>query len=241
MSDSDLDSVSTVWEWKLSLEMALYTTILNAVVSILISLILVSNSDQLRFQILGSPSGTAILGASEVLLVVPLFIYTGKLGISRDQLGIHIGSRTQVMADTAIGVIIGVTMVPTSLIVSTLNEAILGPQPQADYIRAAFNAGSWLELILLLLSVIVVVAPVEEIIIRGFIQQGFERSFGGTKGLIAASLVFAVMHLSLWSILPLTILGAMLGLCFRIRHGRILAPIVSHALYMVCLIVSVPY
>jgi membrane protease YdiL (CAAX protease family) len=59
--------------------------------------------------------------------------------------------------------------------------------------------------------------------------------------LIAASIFFSLMHLNIWSIFPLTILGMMLGLCFRIRHNRILAPVISHALYMVYLIVSVSY
>jgi membrane protease YdiL (CAAX protease family) len=241
MSDSDVDLVPINWEWKLSFEVASYTLLLDLALSASLNLILISISDQIRFQILGSPFGTAILGASEALLLVPLLIYARKLGISRDQLGIRIGSPSQFVADIAFGVIIGISMVPISVITSTLNEVILGPQPEADYIKGSLTAGSPLELLLLLSSIIIVVVPVEETIIRGFVQQGFERSFGIARGLVFSSLVFAIIHLNVWSIFPLTVLGMMLGLCFRIRHNRLLAPAISHALYMVYLVVSVSY
>jgi membrane protease YdiL (CAAX protease family) len=141
--------------------------------------------------------------------------------------------------DVTVGIIVGIAMIPVSLFASALNEAIIGPQPQAGYIKGAYSAASPLELLMLLSSVMFVVAPVEEIIFRGFVQQGFEKSFGRGKGLTAASLFFALVHLSAWSIFPLTILGMMLGLCFRVRHNRVLAPIISHALYMVFLVFSV--
>lgn len=241
MNDLDPDSVRTDWEWKLSFEVASYTLLVNLALSAFLSLILTSLSDQMKFQILGSPYGTAILGASEALLLGPLLFYTRRFGISRRQLGIHIINHTKVMADMAIGVMIGILMVPISMITSTLNEVILGPQPQADYVKGSLTATSPLELLLLLFSIIAVVVPVEETIIRGFVQQGFERSFGGARGLILSSLVFAFIHLNIWSIFPLTILGMMLGLCFRARHNRLLAPAISHALYMVYLVISVSY
>ena len=241
MSEPDADLNGISWEWKLSFEVASYTLLLDLALSASLNLILISISDQMRFQILGSPYGTAILGASEAFLLAPLLIYTRKLGISRDQLGIRIGNRSQLAADIAFGVIIGITMVPISMITSTLNEMILGPQPQANYIKGSLTAASPLELLPLLFSIIVVVVPVEETIIRGFVQQGFVRSFGDAKGLVFSSFIFALIHLNVWSIFPLTILGMTLGLCFRIRHNRLLPPAISHALYMVYLVVSVSY
>ncbi len=241
MSDSNLESTRANWEWKPSFEVALYTLLLNAILSSFLNTFLNSMSDQLKFKILGSPVGTAIMGTSEVLLAVPLLIYMKRLRMTRHQLGIRVGNWAQVMADIVIGGLIGLSMIPISSITSFLNEIALGPQPNAEYIVAAFTVTSPLELVLLLLSITMIVAPVEEIIMRGFVQQGFETSYGGPIGLVVASLFFSVMHLSPWSIFPLTVLGMMLGLCFRIRHGRILAPVVSHALYMVFLIVSASY
>jgi membrane protease YdiL (CAAX protease family) len=241
MSDSNLESTGTNWGWKPSFEVALYTLLLNATLSSFLNAFLNGMSDQLKFQILGSPVGTAIMGTSEMLLAVPLLVYVKRLRITRHQLGIRARDWSQVVADIVIGGLIGLSMIPISSITSFLNEMVLGPQPNAEYIVGAFTVTSPLELALLLFSTAIVVAPVEEIIMRGFVQQGFEASHTGPIGLVAASFFFSVMHLSLWSIFPLTVLGITLGLCFRIRHGRILAPVVSHALYMVLLIVSASY
>jgi hypothetical protein len=236
MKDSDRNSKGINWGWELSFEVALYTLLLDIFLSVCLNLILISISVQTKFQILGSPYGTAILGASEVFLLIPMLTCSKKFSISRDQLGIRFGNWTEIMKDAALGVTIGLLMVPISIISSELNELILGPQPQSDYIRGSLTASSPFELSVLLFSIILVVAPVEEIIVRGFIQQGFEGSFGLVKGLVSSSLIFAFMHLDAWSILPLTVLGMMLGLCFRLRHNRLSAPIVSHALYMVYLV-----
>jgi membrane protease YdiL (CAAX protease family) len=239
MSDPNLESPRANWEWKPSFEVALFTLLLNAILSSLLNIFLNSMSDQLKFQILGSPIGTAIMGTSEMLLAVPLLVYIRRLRISRRQLGIRVGGWAQVVADIVIGGIFGLLMIPISSIASFLDEMVLGPQPNAAYIAGAFTVTSPLELVLLLFSITVVVAPVEEIIMRGFVQQGFETSYGRLTGLVVASFFFSVMHLSPWSIFPLTVLGIMLGLCFLMRHGRILAPVVSHALYMAFLIISV--
>jgi membrane protease YdiL (CAAX protease family) len=131
----------------------------------------------------------------------------------------------------------GLVMVPASIVLSTINEMAIGQQPGAEYIRHAFTLTSPFEAVLLLSVVVFVVAPSEEVISRGFIQQGLERSFGRIKGLLLASLIFAIIHLNLWSIFPLLGLGMMLGLVFQLRHDRVLAPIASHAVYMICLVV----
>jgi membrane protease YdiL (CAAX protease family) len=241
MKDSDRNSIGTNWGWELSFEVASYTLLLDIFLSVCLNLILISISVQTKFQILGSPYGTAILGASEVFLLIPVLIYSKKFSISRDQLGIRFGNWTKIMKDVVLGVTIGILMVPISMISSELNELVLGPQPQSGYIKGSLTASSLFELSLLLFSIVFVVVPVEETIIRGFIQQGFEGSFGSLKGLVSSSLIFAFMHLDAWSILPLMVLGMMLGLCFRLRHNRLLAPIISHALYMVYLVASVSF
>jgi membrane protease YdiL (CAAX protease family) len=224
------------WTWRASLDVALLTLLLNAVLSFLLSWVLQDISNLINIQILGSPIGTTILGAAEASLLIPLLVYSKRLEISRFQLGLHLDNLHQSLADIISGALMGLAMVPASIILSAINEMILGQQPGAEYIQRAFTIASPFEAVLLLSAIIFVVAPVEEFVSRGFIQQGLERSFGKLKGLVLASLFFSVMHLNLWSILPLMLLGMMLGSVFRLRHGRILAPITSHAVYMICLV-----
>ncbi|WXG45613.1 MAG: CPBP family intramembrane glutamic endopeptidase [Candidatus Atabeyarchaeum deiterrae] len=223
--------------WRIPFEIALCTLMLNVVLTLSLNVLLTGLSSQLSIQTIGSPIGTAILGFSEALLLTPLLLYSKKYAITRPQLGMYARSRTNVLADVAVGVVVGLAMVPVSVVASALNQSILGPQPEAEYVRTAFAVNSPFETILLLSSIILVVAPVEEVIFRGFIQQGFEKSSGKLKGLLLASMLFAITHMDPWSIFPLFLLGALLGLSFQLRHRRVLAPITSHSLYMICLIV----
>jgi len=241
MTNPNHESTIPSWTWRASFEVGLYTLFLSALLSFLLGTLLEGMSNELNIQIAGSPIGTAILATSEVLLVVPLLIYLKKFNINPSQLGIHVLDWKQALADAAIGVLVGLSMIPVSFFASVLNEVALGPQPGAENIRSAFTATSSIETILLFSSIVLVVAPVEEVISRGFLQQGFERSFGKAKGLLLASLFFSIMHLSLWSIFPLFLLGMILGLCFQLRHRRIIAPIVSHAFYMVYLVFSLSF
>jgi len=142
MKDSNRNSKEIIWGWELSFEMASITLLLDIVLSVCLTLILITISAQTKFQILGSPYGTAILGASEVFLLTPVLIYSKKFSIGRDQLGIRFGNWTEIMKDVALGVTIGILMVPISMISSELNEFILGPQPQSDYIKGALTASS---------------------------------------------------------------------------------------------------
>jgi membrane protease YdiL (CAAX protease family) len=193
-------------------------------------------SIQLDIQISGSPIGTSILAGSEVILLCPLLVYLRRFNINRAQLGIYIRNWRQALTDVLFGLSVGLLMIPISFFASALNELILGPEPGAENISRAFTVTSPIEAILLFSSIVLVVAPVEEVIVRGFLQQGLERSLGKFKGLLLASIFFSIMHLSLWSIFPLTLLGIVIGSCFQLRNWRITAPITSHACYMVGLV-----
>jgi membrane protease YdiL (CAAX protease family) len=241
MTDPSFELSKPSWTWRASLDVGFFTLFLSAFLSFLLNTIMEGVSSQLNLQIIGSPVGTSILAGSEALLLCPLLIYMRRFGINRVQLGIYVQSRRQVLTDVLIGLSVGLLMLPISFFVSALNELVLGPEPGAQYINKAFTATSPIEAILLCSSVAFVVAPVEEVVVRGFVQQGLERSHGKYKGLLLASIFFAIMHLSLWSIFPLTLLGIVIGMCFQLRNRRIIAPIVSHACYMVGLILLLSF
>jgi membrane protease YdiL (CAAX protease family) len=238
MSKPSPEKTKPAWAWEASLEIGFYTLFLVALLSILLGALLGVLSDELNAQLIGSPVGTTILAISEALLLIPLLFYLGKHNINRIQLGVYVKDWRQGLLDTAFGIIIGLTMIPLSFFASALNGIVLGPQPGSESIEKAFTATSPIEAILLCSSIVFVVAPVEEIIVRGFLQQGFENSFGRGRGLLLASFFFAVMHLNLWSIFPLFSLGIVVGLCYQLRHYRIISPIAAHASYMISLVFS---
>jgi membrane protease YdiL (CAAX protease family) len=75
----------------------------------------------------------------------------------------------------------------------------------------------------------------EEMLFRGVIQNSvaslFEPDFGAVAGLVAASLLFGVLH---WLTLTYAILAALIGLYLGglwIATGNLLVPAVVHAVY----------
>jgi hypothetical protein len=84
---------------------------------------------------------------------------------------------------------------------------------------------------LLLILTVAVVAPIfEEMVFRGFLYAGFERSLGAMPALLLTSAVFASMHFqyNYYEVLHIFILGLVLGWA-RLRTQSLWTPIAMHA------------
>jgi len=83
----------------------------------------------------------------------------------------------------------------------------------------------------------------EELLFRGLIQQDFSEAFGWKWGLLTASLLFAVMHLT-WRSLPelgfVFAAGLILGALY-LKTKSLVAPIIAHAANNVMLVAVLPY
>jgi len=83
----------------------------------------------------------------------------------------------------------------------------------------------------------------EELLFRGLIQRELTKTFGWKWGLISASLLFMVMHLS-WRSMPelgFTFLGGLLLGYIYYRTKSLIAPIVIHGVGNVVLVSVMPY
>ncbi len=83
----------------------------------------------------------------------------------------------------------------------------------------------------------------EELLFRGLIQQDLTGAFGWKWGLLGASLLFAVMHLT-WRSLPelgfVFLAGLILGFLYW-KTKSLVAPIVTHGINNVILVAVLPY
>jgi len=83
----------------------------------------------------------------------------------------------------------------------------------------------------------------EELLFRGLIQQDLAGAFGWKWGLIGASLLFAVMHLT-WRSVPevgfVFLAGLILGFLYW-RTKSLVAPIIAHGINNVMLVSVLPY
>ncbi len=83
----------------------------------------------------------------------------------------------------------------------------------------------------------------EELLFRGLIQQDLIGAFGWKWGLVGASLIFAVMHLT-WRSIPelgfVFLAGLILGFLYW-KTQSLVAPIVAHGINNVILVSVLPY
>jgi len=76
---------------------------------------------------------------------------------------------------------------------------------------------------------IVVIAPIaEELFFRGIVFNAWLRETGRVPAYVGSAALFALIHLSLASLLPIFLLGLALAWVYE-RTGTLLAPIVMHA------------
>jgi len=102
-------------------------------------------------------------------------------------------------------------------------------------------------LILMILLMIFIVGPCEEILFRGFMQRGLVRTLGDIWGIILTAIIFAGIHLVglilyildpivfiilfIYLFAPYIAISIMLGLLFRWRGENLVAVIVTHGIY----------
>ncbi len=93
------------------------------------------------------------------------------------------------------------------------------------------NAGLASSPLILVLAVVVAAPICEELVFRGFMYSGFERSLGAWPALLLTSALFAVVHVqyNAYELVHIVILGLILGLA-RMRTRSIWVPMAMHAL-----------
>jgi membrane protease YdiL (CAAX protease family) len=88
----------------------------------------------------------------------------------------------------------------------------------------------------ILLVVVTLIAPFsEEVFFRGFLYSAFKKSWGVNAGLFLSSLLFAAVHLELYSFIPLMIIGWILAYMFE-KTKSLIPAIFLHGVYNLILI-----
>lgn len=81
-----------------------------------------------------------------------------------------------------------------------------------------------------LLQVCIIAPIIEEILMRGFVLNGLENTYGITVGLIISSILFALLHFNMVQTLSAFVCGIILGLLY-VKTGSILCCIIAHCGY----------
>lgn len=128
------------------------------------------------------------------------------------------------MKSTNVGMVLwGVVLViVTSIVLEPLLQ--LFPAEGIEILYDSIGIGGWA------LITSVIMAPIlEEILFRGIIQQSLTEQFGGWKSVLAASAVFAIVHLIPQQIINAFFVGIILGYIY-IKTKSLIPVILIHAL-----------
>jgi membrane protease YdiL (CAAX protease family) len=114
-----------------------------------------------------------------------------------------------------LGFIAAIAIYPLSVDVFSVTETLLGPYSrflQAE--SARWFPNSWPGMILWLGGIALSAGISEEILFRGFVQNGLQRNRGPITALIVSATLFGVLHLDPWRIPYAILFGLMTGYLF---------------------------
>ena len=121
--------------------------------------------------------------------------------------------------------------IPAVLLVSLINQQIWNGQGGSNpLLYLALQAQDKVALLIFFVTASIAAPVFEEIMFRGFLLPSLTRYLSVSTSIILSGFIFAIAHLSLSEVLPLTTLGIILGTVYT-RSRNILAPMLLHSLW----------
>ena len=103
-------------------------------------------------------------------------------------------------------------------------------QAIAEYLTVVLEENDPVALGIFLFTAAVAAPVFEELLFRGFLLPSLTRYFPVWGAIALSALVFAIAHLSLSEVLPLAVLGSVLGVVY-VRSRNLMAPMLLHSLW----------
>ena len=215
-------------EWRAKLASACYIALIGGVFmsSIVLELALLGmgiDSLDLPFSIVlvASPVSEAI-----ILGVALLFARHKSAGLK--ELGLK-------KASFRILAIVSVLAVPLFFLgvgISIGEAIIFGPDALGELFARLVMPRDFCQLIAVIAISLLLIGPCEELAFRGFVQKGFENSFGKPKGLLIASILFGLLHgfNTPYAIVPTFAAGIILGYVWQKTGGNTTASALMHGI-----------
>jgi membrane protease YdiL (CAAX protease family) len=216
----------SVWSAKLALVCYFVLLIGLLVASVMVAFVLRG----IRVDPLDLPFPFALISTpiNEGIIVGVTLLFASHKGAGLKELGLKkIGLRILAVVSVA-----AVFLYLTALGISISEEIVFGPDPNGGLFTKLMMPRGSVQLIIMILLSLVLVAPCEELAFRGFIQKGFENSFGKTIGLLLASVLWGLIHgvNTLYAIAPAFAAGLILGYVWQQTGGNTIASALMHGI-----------
>lgn len=128
----------------------------------------------------------------QVILLAITLMFAKYKGASLKELGLK-GASLKTLVSVSVAF---VPLFLLTVVVTVVLTGVFGPDPLAEAFTKAVVPKDLIQLVAYVIIYLGLVGPVEELAFRGFVQQGFENSFGKLKGLLIASVLFGLPHLA---------------------------------------------
>ena len=216
-------------KWRAKLALACYFALVGGILmgAIIVELALfgmkIDPSD------LPFPIALISVPVTEAIILEVTLLFARYKGASLKELGLK-------KASFGVLAIVSVIAVPLFLLVAGISvgeEVIFGPDPMAELVEKAVMPRDSFQLVVMIILFLVLVGPCEELAFRGFVQRGFENSFGKMKGLLIASVLFGLLHglNTPYALFPLFVGGLILGYVWQRTGGNTTASALMHGVY----------
>lgn len=175
------------------------------------------------------PIALISLPVNETIFVVITLLFAKHKGASLKELGLKKPSVRILM-------IVSVVAVPLLLLgvgISVGEEMVFGPDLTAELLEKSVMPRDPFQLVAMVALSLVLVGPCEELAFRGFVQRGFENSFGKMWGLLVSSVLFGLLHglNTLYAVVPVFVVGLVLGYVWQRTGGNTTATALMHGVY----------
>jgi membrane protease YdiL (CAAX protease family) len=174
------------------------------------------------------PIALVSVPVNETIILGVTLLFARYEGASLKKLGLK-------KASLRILTIVSVVAVPLFLLGASISigeEMVFGPDPMAEPSERSLTPRDSFQLVAMIALSLVLVGPCEELAFRGFVQKGFENSFGKMKGLLVASVLFGLVHglNTLYAIVPAFAAGLVLGYVWQRTGGNTTASALMHGI-----------
>lgn len=169
---------------------------------------------------------TAIL--IEIVTVIPILAYLRLNGLPVSVLGFRKGRVSFVLA---LSVVLGLASLGLSVAWGTGLSFLIPGYEQYIQNVPRITPSSPEELVMWGAITLILVGPMEEILSRGFVQQGMETRFGKKWGLIIASLMFGAIHFEPSAAANAFVIGLVLGYAYQRTGNNLWIPIGMHVIF----------
>jgi membrane protease YdiL (CAAX protease family) len=120
---------------------------------------------------------------------------------------------------------------PIVVVVSLINQQLWQGQGGSNpLLQLALESQDSTALSIFFFTAAIAAPLFEELLFRGFLLPSLTRYFSVWGAIVVSALLFAIAHLSLSEILPLSALGVVLGVVYT-RSRNLLAPMLLHSLW----------